>query len=115
MSLGICMKAANAVTFSSKTDFFFEFIPQIIMMTVLFGYMNLLIIIKWLTNYTGAESTAPSIINTMINIPLKGGLIIGKPFIGTLATNSMISEVLLLIAVVCIPLMLVPKPFILNS
>jgi len=52
MSLGICMKAVNAITFKSKTDFFFEFIPQIVLLSVLFGYMNILIIIKWLTDFT---------------------------------------------------------------
>jgi V-type H+-transporting ATPase subunit a len=113
MSLGICMKAVNAYTFKSKTDFFFEFIPQIILLSVLFGYMNLLIILKWLTNYTGQESNAPSIINTMINIPLKGGFINGSPFIGDLAFNQKLSVVLLLIGLVCVPIMLFPKPFIL--
>jgi len=109
------MKAFNSFTFKSKTDFFFEFVPQIILLTVLFGYMNLLIIIKWLSNYTGQESNAPSIINTMINIPLKGGFINGSPFIGSSETNQRLSVVLLLIGMVCIPLMLFPKPFILRK
>jgi len=82
MLLGISMKAFNAIQFNSKTDFLFEFIPQIIMMSVLFGYMNLLIIIKWLTDYEMHENDAPSIITTLINMPLKGGLIQGSPFIG---------------------------------
>lgn len=43
------------------------------MMIGLFGYMNLLIIVKWLTDYEYVESVAPSIITTMINIPLKAG------------------------------------------
>lgn len=77
--------------------------------------MNLLIIIKWLTNYTGQESLAPSIINTMINIPLKGGFINGSPFIGSLEYNQKLSVVLLLIGLVCVPLMLFPKPFILRK
>ncbi len=115
MCIGICMKAVNSITFSSKTDFLFEFLPQIIMMVSLFGYMNLLIIIKWLTDYTGKEYTAPSIINTMINIPLKSGTINGQPFIGDIDTNKTISLILLAISGICVPLMLFPKPFILNS
>lgn len=39
--------------------------------------MDILIIIKWLTNYGGHEHDAPSIITTMINIPLNGGKIDG--------------------------------------
>lgn len=47
MSLGISMKAFNSVYFSKWLDFFFEFIPQIIMLNVLFGWMDILIIAKW--------------------------------------------------------------------
>jgi V-type H+-transporting ATPase subunit a len=47
MSMGICMKAFNAVYFGSKIDFFFEFIPQIILLNVIFGWMDILIIAKW--------------------------------------------------------------------
>ena len=32
-----------------------------------FGYMVLLIILKWLVNYEGNEDKAPSIITTFIN------------------------------------------------
>jgi V-type H+-transporting ATPase subunit a len=73
MSLGICMKAFNANYFKNKLDFFFEFVPQIILMFVLFGYMDLLIIVKWCTDYTGVEHTAPSVITTMIEMALNGG------------------------------------------
>lgn len=55
MSLGITMKAFNAAYFKNKLDFFFEFVPQIILMFVLFGYMDLLIITKWCTDWTGRE------------------------------------------------------------
>jgi V-type H+-transporting ATPase subunit a len=77
--------------------------------------MNVLIIIKWMTNYSGHESSAPSIINTMINIPLKLGTINGQPFIGDASTNQSISLILLAISLVCIPLMLCFKPFILDK
>jgi len=113
MSLGVCMKAFNAIHFKSKIDFFFEFVPQIILLVALFGYMDILIISKWLTSYSGNESMAPSIINTMINIPLKGAVIDGTPFIVDMETNQKISLILLLIAVICIPIMLFPKPIIL--
>mmetsp|Transcript_1114 Transcript_1114/g.1000 ORF Transcript_1114/g.1000 Transcript_1114/m.1000 type:complete len:599 (-) Transcript_1114:4-1800(-) len=113
MSLGVCMKALNAIHFKSNIDFFFEFVPQIILLVGLFGYMDLLIILKWLTSYEGNESLAPSIINTMINIPLKGAVIDGTPFIADMGTNQQISLVLLVIAIICVPIMLFPKPIIL--
>jgi V-type H+-transporting ATPase subunit a len=48
MSLGICMKGFNALYFRSYVDFFFEFIPQIALLWALFGWMDILIIVKWL-------------------------------------------------------------------
>lgn len=115
MSLGVCMKAFNAYYDSSYIDFIFEFIPQIVLLLSLFGYMNVLIIVKWLTDYTGRENVAPSIINTMINIPLKGAEIEGQPFFSDMPTNQSVSLILLLIAVICIPVMLLPKPLIMIN
>jgi len=55
MSLGVCMKAFNASYFKNKLDFLCEFVPQIILLLVLFGYMDLMIFCKWLTDFTGRE------------------------------------------------------------
>jgi V-type H+-transporting ATPase subunit a len=49
MSLGIFMRGVNNIYFRQKIDFFFEFIPQIILLWVMFGWMDALIIGKWLT------------------------------------------------------------------
>jgi len=75
MSLGVCMKAFNATFFKNKLDLFCEFVPQIILLLVLFGYMDLMIICKWLTNFKGHEHSAPSVITNMINMALAGGSI----------------------------------------
>jgi len=48
MSLGILMKGFNAIHFKRPLDFLFEFIPQIILILALFGWMDILIIAKWL-------------------------------------------------------------------
>jgi V-type H+-transporting ATPase subunit a len=48
MSLGIILKGANAIYFKQPLDFIFEFIPQILLLLVLFGWMDALIIGKWL-------------------------------------------------------------------
>jgi V-type H+-transporting ATPase subunit a len=52
MSLGIFMKAFNSVHFKRGVDFWFEFIPQIVLLLALFGFMDLLIIVKWLTDFS---------------------------------------------------------------
>lgn len=73
MILGIFMKAFNSIYRRDKLDFYFEFLPQIILMTVLFGYMDWLIIAKWITDFSGREHEAPAIITTMIDMGLNGG------------------------------------------
>lgn len=73
MSLGIVLKGINAIYRKDRLEFFFEFIPQLLMLTLLFGYMDLMIIVKWCTNYYGQEHLAPSIISMMVGMFLEGG------------------------------------------
>lgn len=73
MSLGIILKGVNARYFKRQVDFVNEFIPQIILMLALIGYMDFLIIVKWLTDFTNNEHYAPSIINIMIDMFLNFG------------------------------------------
>lgn len=47
--------------------------PQLIFLVLLFGYMDFLIIYKWTVDWGVGSTYAPSIITTMINIPLKAG------------------------------------------
>ena len=39
----------------------------------MFGYMDVLIVLKWLTDYRGIENQAPSIIQVMIGMFLNAG------------------------------------------
>ena len=72
MVLGTMLKLFNAIHFRSPLDFFFEWVPQIIFLLSTFGYMILLIFLKWGTFYTDT-SKAPSIINVFINLMIKAG------------------------------------------
>lgn len=47
MLAGVLLKASNAIFFRSWMDFFFEFVPQLGFLLLLFGYMDFLIIYKW--------------------------------------------------------------------
>lgn len=77
MCLGILQKGMNALYHRDRLEFWHEFLPQLIMMLCLFGYMDLMIIIKWCSNYLGVEHQAPSIITTMVGMFLDGGRVQG--------------------------------------
>jgi V-type H+-transporting ATPase subunit a len=51
MVIGIVLKGLNAVFQRDFVDFIFIFFPQIILMLILFGYMDFLIFVKWSTEY----------------------------------------------------------------
>ena len=75
MLLGICLRGMNHIYFKDYLGFVFEFIPQIIFMSLLFGYMNIMIIIKWLTVWVDTKM-APSIINQLMLIFLRLGSVV---------------------------------------
>ncbi|RVW56806.1 V-type proton ATPase subunit a1 [Vitis vinifera] len=49
MNLGIVLSYFNARFFGSSLDIRYQFVPQVIFLNSLFGYLSLLIIIKWCT------------------------------------------------------------------
>lgn len=115
MSLGIFLKAANARYFKKDLDFYFEFIPQITLLWCIFGYMIILIIVKWMTDYSADTNIAPSIISYMIEMFLNFGAISGDAIIHSHGLNETLHVFLLLIAFICVPVMLMVKPYYLHK
>jgi V-type H+-transporting ATPase subunit a len=111
MLLGIMMKGVNDSYKKDWIGFYFEFIPQVIFLTCLFGYMDFLIIMKWNTDWTGNEHAAPSIISQVISNMLKGGQVVGDPLIGTKVYQQGWSNLLLWLAVLMVPPMLLARPY----
>ena len=69
MTLGVFLKGANDFYKGRVVDFIFEFIPQLTLFMCLFGFMDLMVVKKWLTDYSEDTSRAPGIINAMLNHP----------------------------------------------
>lgn len=78
MTLGIAIKGANCIYFRDGLSFVTEFIPQFVFMVIIFGYMDLMIFIKWLTDWTGKTNLAPNITSTLLNLFLKFGQVEGE-------------------------------------
>lgn len=103
----------NSRYFGNYLDLIFEWLPQQIFFFSTFGYMCLLIIYKWTIPW-GIErdiASAPSIIGQMIALPLKLGSTESKPLWDQQSQESL-QYTLLIISLVCVPMMLIPKPLI---
>lgn len=106
MSLGIILKGVNSVRKRNYLDLFTLVVPQFLFMGATFIYMDILIVIKWLTAYKHT-SNAPSIINTLIEMFIsnthKSEFFKGQGFI---------QQFLMALAIVLIPFLLFAKPLI---
>merc|ERR1719316_225924 len=104
MTVGVFLRFTNAVHFRSATDFFCECVPMLGFMVCFFGYMDWMIIYKWVT----PTDTNPSLINSMISMGLcqedKNPLYDGQ--VG-------VQGILMTIIVASVPWLLLPKPIIL--
>ena len=116
MSLGIVLKGCNDLYFGRAVDFIFEFIPQLVMFLCLFGFMDLMVIVKWTTDYSDDTSKAPAIINAMLNMAMNGGQPSAPhetPLFGDKSSYDdqiALMNMLMLTVVICVPLMLCVKP-----
>lgn len=106
MLFGTFLKGCNAVYFNSHVDLWFEAIPQFVFMSVTFGYMCFCIIVKWLQDWTDREPV--SIIQLFINFTS-----VDQALYGTPELQQSIQWWFMVTVVVCVFLMLVPKPLIL--
>jgi V-type H+-transporting ATPase subunit a len=81
MVLGVFLRLVNDLYYKNYKEIIFVFTSQLAFLVFLFGYMDFLIVYKWLVAW-GTErdtSLAPSIITQMIDIPLSLGSTSGKP------------------------------------
>lgn len=79
MSFGILMKGINAIFFKNWLDFIFEFIPQLVFMLCTFGYMDFLIIHKWLNSYEDPASIITTLIDMILTPTAKPALALFNP------------------------------------
>jgi V-type H+-transporting ATPase subunit a len=106
MFLGVCLRFSNAIYFQSKTDFFCECMPMLIFLCCFFGYMDWMIIYKWVSPPT----TNPSLINSMISMGL------GQPDKDPLYDSQVyVQGWLMTLTAISVPWLLLPKPIILAA
>ncbi|XP_053196922.1 V-type proton ATPase 116 kDa subunit a isoform X7 [Scomber japonicus] len=112
MLFGVSLSLFNHLYFKKPLNIFLGFIPEIVFMASLFGYLILLIFYKW-TAYDAFDSKdAPSLLIHFINMCLFN---YNDPTNKPLYPGQMGIQVLLvLIALACVPCMLIVKTMVLR-
>eukprot|EP00798_Chlamydomonas_sp_ICE-L_P009116 gene9116-16238_t len=96
MNFGIVMSLFNNVFFRDHLSTIWEFIPQMIFLNFIFGYLVILIIAKWMT---GSMSD-------LYNVTEGNGIF---------DAQESLQKFLLAVALIAVPCMLLPKPLILKK
>jgi len=66
MTVGLFLRLSNAIYERNMLDLTCEFIPMLIFMVCFFGYMDFMILFKWVTPPDQMPNGPPSLINSLI-------------------------------------------------
>lgn len=112
MIFGVSLSLFNHLYFRKPLNIYLGFIPEIIFMVSLFGYLVLLIFYKWIAYDAKSSRVAPSLLITFINMCLFSyNDLTNKPFY----TGQVVIQCLLvIIALSCVPCMLIVKTLVMR-
>ncbi|RKP15458.1 V-type ATPase, V0 complex, 116kDa subunit family [Piptocephalis cylindrospora] len=110
MTFGICLQLWNFTHFKKRISILAEFVPQMIFMQAIFGYLCVTILYKWSVDWSTTDAAAPNLLNMLIFMFLSPGNVSEPLYAG----QSLVQQILLLVAFICIPWMLLMKPLILK-
>uniref|UniRef100_A0A8C5GSQ0 V-type proton ATPase subunit a n=1 Tax=Gouania willdenowi TaxID=441366 RepID=A0A8C5GSQ0_GOUWI len=112
MLFGVSLSLFNHLYFKKPLNIFLGFIPEIVFMFSLFGYLVLLVFYKWTAYDAFTSKDAPSLLIHFINMCLFNYSDSTNKF---LYSGQMGIQVLLvLIALACVPCMLIVKTLVLR-
>uniref|UniRef100_A0A672Q373 V-type proton ATPase subunit a n=1 Tax=Sinocyclocheilus grahami TaxID=75366 RepID=A0A672Q373_SINGR len=112
MLFGVTLSLFNHLYFKKPLNIFLGFIPEIVFMSSLFGYLILLIFYKWAAYDAATSKDAPSLLIAFINMCLFN---YNDPTNKPLYRGQVgIQSLLVVIALACVPCMLVVKTMVLR-
>ncbi|KAI8337465.1 V-type ATPase, V0 complex, 116kDa subunit family [Chlamydoabsidia padenii] len=120
MSFAICLNVVNHLHFNKKMFIWLEFVPQILFMESIFGYLVFCIMYKWSVDWYARgddgellRGQPPNLLNMLIYMFLSPGTII--PGEQLYSGQGVVQVFLVLIAVICVPWMWFGKPYYLKK
>ncbi|XP_004434506.1 V-type proton ATPase 116 kDa subunit a 1 isoform X4 [Diceros bicornis minor] len=112
MMFGVSLSLFNHTYFKKPLNIYFGFIPEIIFMTCLFGYLVILIFYKWTAYDAHTSKQAPSLLIHFINMFLFSYSDSGNSML--YSGQKGIQCFLVVVALLCVPWMLLIKPLVLR-
>ncbi|XP_044036298.1 V-type proton ATPase 116 kDa subunit a isoform X3 [Siniperca chuatsi] len=112
MLFGVSLSLFNHLYFKKPLNIYLGFIPEIVFMSSLFGYLAILIFYKWLAYDARTSRDAPSLLIAFINMFLFN---YNDPSNKPLYRGQMgLQSLLVVIALACVPCMLIVKTLVLR-
>ncbi|KAF8061695.1 V-type ATPase, V0 complex, 116kDa subunit family [Lyophyllum atratum] len=110
MTFALCLQIPNHLRFKRPVDIYANFIPQMLFLQSIFGYLTVCILYKWSVDWTQSSLEPPSLLNMLIAMFLEPGTI--KPELRLYPGQGIVQSVLLLLAALCVPWLLITKPYL---
>ncbi|CAL1703326.1 unnamed protein product [Somion occarium] len=110
MTFALCLQIPNHIRFKRFSDLYSNFIPQMLFLQSIFGYLVLCILYKWSVDWEHSPTGPPSLLNMLIDMFLKPGTV--DPNTQLYRGQPTVQVILLLIAFICVPWLLVTKPYL---